>query len=202
MNSCILMAKIISDPELRHIQPDGGGEPIAVTSLLVEFESIQPEQPSATLKVVGWRNMAEEIKKDYSNGDRVIIQGRLAMNVIERQNVKEKKAELVVSRIYTIGDTKELNFNHEERSIPTSGSNNVVDMDSYKSTSTRQSESTTREIDLIPQTSNNSTDRNLDDIPFMRSVGLEKTQFDLEDSWELAANKPGNWLHGMREIWF
>ncbi|MGF1490224.1 MAG: single-stranded DNA-binding protein [Prochloraceae cyanobacterium] len=198
MNSCILMAKIISDPELRHVQQDGG-EPIAVTSMLVEFENVQPEQPPSTLKVVGWRNLAAEMKKDYAIGDRVIVQGRLSMNVREVQGVKEKKAELVASRIYPIGDRSDVNYDYE--SIPNSTNNNVVEMDSYKSTNPRQSEAKTQEIDSFEGENNNSTEHNYDDIPFMRSNRSETSQLDLQDGWELAANQPGCWLRGTRDLW-
>ncbi|MDJ0725718.1 MAG: single-stranded DNA-binding protein [Prochloraceae cyanobacterium] len=193
MNSCILMVKIISDPELRHVQQDGG-DPIAVTRTIVEFESAQPEQPTGTLTVVGWRDMAETIKEDYRKGDRAIVQGRLAMNVSERQGVKEKKAELVASRIYTISDRNDEDFNYEEPSIPTSSNNNVVVMDSYKSTNSRQSETTT-------QGNNNQTDDHLDDIPFAKPASFKNNYLNLQDDWELAANRPGCWLRGTRDIW-
>ncbi len=35
-----------------------------------------------------------------------------------------------------------------------------------------------------------------DDIPFLRSSSLRTSQTELQDCWELAANKPGIWLHG------
>lgn len=200
MNSCILMVKIISDPELRHVQQDGG-EPIAVTSVLVEFETLQSDRPTSTLKVVGWRDLAEKMKQDYSQGDRVIVQGRLAMNVIQIQGVKEKKAELVASRIYPVSENKDADFDDQERSLPTSTGNNVVYIDSYESTSSRQSEATTKPIDPIPQGNSNSTEENLDDIPFMRSVSLKTSDLDIVDHWEWAANLPGCWLQGTRDIW-
>jgi single-stranded DNA-binding protein len=54
--------------------------------------------------VVGWGNFATEIKENYSTGDRVIIEGRLGMNTIDRpEGFKEKRAELTASRIYKLG---------------------------------------------------------------------------------------------------
>jgi DNA polymerase-3 subunit gamma/tau len=35
-----------------------------------------------------------------------------------------------------------------------------------------------------------------DDIPFVRPVSLRTSESELQDCWELAANKPGIWLHG------
>jgi single-strand DNA-binding protein len=100
MNTCILMAQIIQDPELRYT-PDSQ-TPIA--QMLVQFQGVRAEDPPSTLKVVGWGNFANEIKEKYSAGDRVIIEGRLSMNTIDRsEGFKEKRAELTANRIYKLG---------------------------------------------------------------------------------------------------
>lgn len=100
MNSCILMAQIIQDPELRYMADTQ--TPIA--QMLVEFPSQRAEEPPARLRVVGWGNLANEIKEKYATGDLVVIEGRLSMNTIERQEgFKEKRAELTASRIYKLG---------------------------------------------------------------------------------------------------
>jgi single-strand DNA-binding protein len=100
MNSCILMATIVRKPELRHTQ-----DARAVTDTIVEFEGSKPEEKS-TLLVVGWGNLAEEIFANYSVGDRIIIEGRLSMKTVEQKGYKEKKAELVASRIHRVeGET-------------------------------------------------------------------------------------------------
>ncbi len=100
MNSCILMAQIIQDPELRYTSDTQ--TPIA--QMLVEFPSQRAEDPPSRLRVVGWGNFANEIKESYSAGDRVVIVGSLSMNTIERsEGFKEKRAELTASRIYKLG---------------------------------------------------------------------------------------------------
>jgi single-strand DNA-binding protein len=100
MNSCILMAQIIQDPELRYTADSQ--TPIA--QMLVEFPSQRAEDPPARLRVVGWGNLANSIKENYAVGDRVVIEGRLGMNSVERpEGFKEKRAELTVSRIYKLG---------------------------------------------------------------------------------------------------
>jgi single-strand DNA-binding protein len=54
--------------------------------------------------VVGWGNLAQEIQQNYRAGQRVLLEGRLAMIVVERpEGFKEKQAELTVQRIYDIG---------------------------------------------------------------------------------------------------
>ncbi len=100
MNSCVLMAEIINEPQLRYTADNLG-----VTEMLVQFPNSQkPEDPPATLKVVGWGNLATEIQQNYHQGDRVILVGRLGMTTVERQEgFKEKRAELTVQQIQPIG---------------------------------------------------------------------------------------------------
>ncbi|MGV2828628.1 single-stranded DNA-binding protein [Myxosarcina sp. GI1(2024)] len=98
MNSCILMAEIIEEPQLRST-PDGK----TVANVMVEFEGLREEDPKAKLRVVGWGNLAEEIESSYHRGDRIIIEGRLSMVLVEMpEGYKEKRAELVASRIYPL----------------------------------------------------------------------------------------------------
>lgn len=100
MNTCILMAQIIQDPELRYTSDNQ--TPIA--QMLVQFPGQRAEEQPTTLKVVGWGNFAQEIKQKYSAGDRVVIEGRLGMITLERpEGFKEKRAELTASRIYKLG---------------------------------------------------------------------------------------------------
>ncbi|GAB4340747.1 MAG: hypothetical protein Fur0042_01680 [Cyanophyceae cyanobacterium] len=98
MNSCLLMAEIIKAPELRHT-PDQ----LAIAEMLVQFPGSRPEDPAGTVKAVGFGNLATEIHQQYRQGDRVLIEGRLTMNSIDRpEGFKEKRAELRISRIHAI----------------------------------------------------------------------------------------------------
>lgn len=100
MNSCILMAEIVQEPQLRYTP-----EQTALAEMLVQFPGLRAEDSLATLKVVGWGNLAQEIQQQYRQGDRVIIEGRLSMNTVERpEGFKEKRAELTVQRIHSLGD--------------------------------------------------------------------------------------------------
>lgn len=105
MNSCVLMAQIIQDPELRYTSDNQ--TPIA--QMLVQFPSVRSEDPPATLKVVGWGNLAQEIKENYGVGDLVVLEGRLSMNTIERpEGFKEKRAELTTYRLHKVGADTEM----------------------------------------------------------------------------------------------
>jgi single-stranded DNA-binding protein len=103
MNSCVLMGVIMSDPELRYT-PDK----LEVTQMLLEFDTQQTDRTNnspimARLKVVGFGNLAKEVKDKYAQGDRVVVVGRLGMNTIERDGYTEKRAELSLYHIYPIG---------------------------------------------------------------------------------------------------
>ncbi|KZL51341.1 MULTISPECIES: single-stranded DNA-binding protein [Cyanophyceae] len=100
MNSCVLMAEIIQEPQLRYTADN-----LAITEMLVQFPNSQrTEDQLVTLKVVGWGNMATEIQQNYHIGDRVLLAGRLGMNTVERkEGFKEKRAELTVQQIQSLG---------------------------------------------------------------------------------------------------
>lgn len=102
MNSCILMAEIVQEPQLRYTSDTN----LAIADMLVQFPGLRAEDPPATLKVVGWGNLATEIQQNYHQGDRIIIEGRLNMNTIplEREGYKEKRAELTAQRIHRLGE--------------------------------------------------------------------------------------------------
>jgi len=114
------MVKIIEEPQLRYTKQLDGEQNIAVTNVLVEFEDIRPQEPAMNLKLVAWGNIALEINSKYHQGDRAIVQGRLAMNTISRNGIKEKKAELIVSKIYLLPKMK---LEDLDRSVPSSASN-------------------------------------------------------------------------------
>ena len=112
MNSCILMAQIVSDPELRSTQ-----DQTSVSSMMVEFESTREGEAPGKVQVEGWGKLAEDIKQNYGAGDRIIIEGRLSMNLFEMpEGYKEKRAKLVASRIYPLGASSSPGFSSDRQS--------------------------------------------------------------------------------------
>jgi len=98
MNSCILMAEIINEPQIRYTSDNQ-----AIAEMLVQFPALPPDQRLSTLKVVGWGNMAEQIQQRYHQGDRVVVEGRLRMSTLDRpEGFREKRAELTAQRIHTL----------------------------------------------------------------------------------------------------
>ncbi len=148
MNSFILMAQIIKEPELRYTQDNQ----LPLSQMLVQFPALKAEDTPATLRVVGFGQLATEIQENFHEGDQVILQGELNINSIDRpEGFKEKRPELKVSKIYKVGETT--GFSAPPRSIPiaaTPVSSPTTNTNSYTPTSPRVS---TPEPDL-------------DDIPF------------------------------------
>ncbi len=119
MNNFVLMVRIASNPELRYVQDSQ--RPIA--QMFVEFEAGGNNNQKSSLKAVAWGNLGEKIiQQKYTQGDQVILVGRLSMNIFERQDgLKEKRAEMLISRIIPI------NHNQTDYSPPTENSLNVDD---------------------------------------------------------------------------
>jgi len=125
MNSCILMAEIVQEPQLRYTSDN-----LALAEMLVEFPSWRDTDPPCHLKVIGWGRFAEEIQGRYHPGDRVVIEGRLSMNVVERpEGFKEKRAELVAKRIHSVGKESEV---PSPPAKPSATKTNVVSLQSRR----------------------------------------------------------------------
>lgn len=188
MNSCILMAQIVSNPELRSTQDN-----TSVSSMMVEFPSTREGEAPGKVQVEGWGNLAEEMKNAYSVGDSIIIEGRLSMNLFEMpEGYKEKRAKLVASRIYpmgSLGDNSSSTSAVEEPNFqPPTETSNVVDFASTLQTQPVPTSTTTVTTETAAPKSDDNED--WDEIPFVRPV-YSKTNFGpwLCDSWELEANR-------------
>lgn len=97
------MAEIIRPPQLRYTQDNQ----TAIADMEVQLNGLRPEDPPAKLKVIGWGNLAQEMQNTYSIGDRIVIEGRLGINSVDRpEGFKEKQAELTASKIYSLGITE------------------------------------------------------------------------------------------------
>jgi single-strand DNA-binding protein len=174
MNSCVLMSKIVRRPELRYTQDNQ--TPYA--QMLVEFEASRPEDPPATLRVVAWGNLASEVAESYNEGDRVILEGRISMQTVDRpEGFKEKRGELVISRLYRLDGT----MSAGETAAP--APEKVATLDTYPAKPTEiaktpaavthRREEDEFEYDASYELSNPSLqpvsapmEENLDDIPF------------------------------------
>tara|TARA_B100000579_G_scaffold360004_1_gene317064 strand:- start:295 stop:720 length:426 start_codon:yes stop_codon:yes gene_type:complete len=72
-----------------------------------EFESLRADDPPSTIKVIGWGKLAEELQNTVQVNSKLIIEGRLRMNSVPRQDgTKEKRAEFTLSRIHPFTTNK------------------------------------------------------------------------------------------------
>jgi single-strand DNA-binding protein len=93
------MADVITEPELRYT-PDNQN---SIANFLVQFPGGgRAEDQPIRLKVNGWNTLATEIMEKYHKGDRLVLEGRLNINSIDRGTFKEKRAEMTASRIYAV----------------------------------------------------------------------------------------------------
>ena len=114
-----------------------------------EFASLRPDAPPSTIKVIGWGKLAEELQNTAQVNSKLVIEGRLRMNSVPRQDgTKEKQAEFTLSRIHPFSTSQAVSSmpsnqqSSQESSSKTSLNNEGVKWDSSP---------------LIPDT---------DDIPF------------------------------------
>jgi single-strand DNA-binding protein len=209
MNSCILMAEIIVAPERRYTQGDR-----VLTEMRVQFPGLRAEDPLMTLKVVGWGNLAEEIYEKYHPGDRIIIEGRLSMNTIDRpEGFKEKRAELVASKIYPIEVSQNPGIpappvarsdNYTPSPVPTPVTASPPVAPASKPLVEYDEDENEVSGEPVPSFSSSSTytptEKDLDDIPFLKPVRYRSEIPDLCDYWEAEVSSPSTWLHGVREL--
>ena len=145
MNHCMLEVLVKKAPTIRFTQDNK--TPIA--EIEAEFENLRADAPPSTIKVIGWGKLAEELQNTVQVNSKLVIEGRLRMNSVPRQDgTKEKRAEFTLSRIHPFATNTAVSSisskpQPNQKSDPTTSSN----IDSVKWDSSP----------LIPDT---------DDIPF------------------------------------
>ena len=102
--------------------------PLAETE--VEFDSLRADDPPSTIKVVGWGKLAEELQNTVQVNSKLVIEGRLRMNSVPRQDgTKEKRAEFTLSRIHPFRTNSDVSSipsrsQSNQKNEPTISSNN------------------------------------------------------------------------------
>ena len=116
MNHCMLEVLVKKAPTVRFTQDNK--TPLA--EIEVEFDSLRADDPPCTLKVVGWGKLAEELQNTVQVNSILVIEGRLRMNTVPRQDgTKEKRAEFTLSRIHPFSSYKAVS------SIPSKSQSNL-----------------------------------------------------------------------------
>ena len=76
-----------------------------IAEIEAQFESLRADDPPSTIKVVGWGKLAEELQNTVQINSKLVIEGRLRMNSVPRQDgTKEKRAEFTLARIHPISN--------------------------------------------------------------------------------------------------
>jgi single-stranded DNA-binding protein len=96
----LLEVEVLEAPQLRYTQDNQ----TPVAEMPVRLEGLRPDDPPGQLKVVGWGNLAQDLQNRVQVGQRLVLEGRLRMSTVTRQDgLKEKRAEFVLSRLHPLG---------------------------------------------------------------------------------------------------
>ena len=100
MNHCVLEVEVVDAPTVRYTQDNQ----TPIGEMTVRFDALRDGDPPGELKVVGWGNLAQELQTKAQVGQRLMLEGRLRMNTVPRQDgMKEKRAEFTLARMHPIG---------------------------------------------------------------------------------------------------
>jgi single-stranded DNA-binding protein len=194
MNSCVLMAEITNEPQLRHT-PDG----LELAEMMIQFSGTRPDDPPAMMRAVGWGNMAKEIHTNYHQGDRVLLEGRLNMNTIDRpEGFKEKRAELTIQRIHALGGTLGMQSTYTSSPTPVMEQPPATATNTRKNPPVNRTPSPTPSYEAPPATPARTNvsvkpqyeEPDVDDIPFMHSVNSITVKAGLLDAYEINMQCP------------
>ena len=114
MNHCLLEVRVNQAPTVRYTQDNK--TPLA--EMEVVFDGLRADDPPSSIKVVGWGNMAQDLQNRVQVNQKLILEGRLRMNTISKQDgSKEKKAEFTLSKFHFIPE-QQRPMNPQENNIP------------------------------------------------------------------------------------
>ena len=150
MNHCLLEVRVQTAPTVRYT-PDNK-TPIAEVDAV--FDGLRQDDPPSKIKVVGWGRLAEELQTRLKGNEKVIIEGRLRMNTVQRQDgTKEKRAEFTLSKLHLLTQSQ---FEEQSDVITTSSNNEKLNSNEINN-SNLQKEVGWDTSPLVPDT---------DEIPF------------------------------------
>jgi len=162
MNSIVLMAEVLSDPELRRT-PDNQS---SIASFLVQFAGGRAEDAPYRIKVVGWNNLADEIMEKYHKGDQVVVEGRLRLDTVDRGTYKEKRTELIAQRVHGFGATESTSSISTPSSTSATTARSTNKAANSSNTSNAPSNTVPVANNYVPVASSAADAPDYDDIPF------------------------------------
>ena len=106
LNKCVIMGRMVRDPELRRTQSD---IPVAAFTLACDRDfrdKSTGERQADFIDFVAWRGTAEFVSKYFTKGRMAVVEGRLQVrNWEDDQGNKRRSAEIVADNIY-FGDSR------------------------------------------------------------------------------------------------
>ena len=101
------MGEIVEAPQLRYTADNQ----TPISEFVVKFPGLREGDAAGQIKVIGWGTLAQEIQERYQVGERVLLEGRLGMNTVERpEGFKEKRAEMTVQRVTPIDQLQSISM--------------------------------------------------------------------------------------------
>jgi single-stranded DNA-binding protein len=95
----LLEVEVLEAPQVRYTQDNQ----TPVAEMAVQIDGLRPDDPPGQIKVVGWGSLAQDLQGRVQVGQRLVLEGRLRMNTVTRQDgVKEKRAEFTLSRLHPL----------------------------------------------------------------------------------------------------
>jgi single-stranded DNA-binding protein len=99
VNHCLLEVEVLEAPQVRYTQDNQ----TPVAEMAVRFDGLRPDDPPGQLRVVGWGNLAQELQNRVQVGQRLLLEGRLRMSTLTRQDgLREKRAEFTLARLHPL----------------------------------------------------------------------------------------------------
>ena len=124
MNHCLIQAVVNSAPQMRYTKESK--TPIA--EMVVNFKGLRSEDPVRELKVLGWGSNAQQMIDELKEGQNIVIEGRLRMNSVTRQDgTKEKQPELTASKFHHITPVEKSKSEKEETNTSNDKKDNSKD---------------------------------------------------------------------------
>lgn len=98
LNQVVLVGRLVKNPEL---QVTDNGKKVTTITLAVPrgYKNINGEYDTDFLDCTLWTNVAENTTEYCKSGDMIGVKGRIQTRVIETEDGKRKKTEIVADKI-------------------------------------------------------------------------------------------------------
>lgn len=100
LNEVTLIGNLGQDPELKYT---GKGAPVCNLSLATTYKPKEGPEHTEWHRVVAWRTDAENCVKYLKKGRQIMVRGRIATRVYEKDGQRRTATEIMAERIIFLG---------------------------------------------------------------------------------------------------